>query len=108
MRLASDLPHVPTSSAGPWTPAKFVKKGTDLLEPADVTEAADDVLEGADGAQGPAQTHAHVAHVAHDVLVVLDASAGPLEALEVVLPHLLQQKNSTTKKLDLALLGNQF
>ena len=81
---------------------KFVKKAPDV---ADAAEAAADVLEGAEDAQGPAQTHAHVAH---DVLVVLDAGAGPLEALEVTLPHLLQQKNSTTKQLDLALLGNQF
>ena len=96
MRLASDLPHVPTSSAGPWTPAKFVKKGPDLLEPADVAEAADDVLEGADGAQGPAQTHAHVTHTPDDVLDALEAGAGLLKVRKVTLPLFGNSKKSTT------------
>ena len=108
MRLADDLPHVPhvphVRKSGLKVPdlVKCQKFGADASE-----AAVDhlDVLEDADDAQGPAQTHAHVVD---DVLDVLDAGAGPLEALEVVLPHLLQQKNSTTKQLDLALLGNQF
>ena len=105
MDKAGGLPHVVGRPQDAGHAPKFVKKAPDVADAADAAEAAADVLEGAEDAQGPAQTHAHVAH---DVLVVLDAGAGPLEALEVVLPHLLQQKNSTTKKLDLALLGNQF
>ena len=102
---AGGLPHVVGRPQDAGHAPKFVKKAPDVADAADAAEAAADVLEGAEDAQGPAQTHAHVAH---NVLVVLDAGAGPLEALEVTLPHLLQQKNSTTKQLDLALLGNQF
>ena len=105
---AGGLPHVVGRPQDAGHAPKFVKKAPDVADAADAADAAEaaaDVLEGAEDAQGPAQTHAHVAH---NVLVVLDAGAGPLEALEVVLPHLLQQKNSTTKQLDLALLGNQF
>ena len=64
-----------------------------------------DVLEDADDVRAPAQTHADVVD---DDLDVLEAGAGLLELRQVVLPHLFQQKNSTTKQLDLALFGKCF
>ena len=61
-----------------------------------------DVLQGADDAQGPAQTHADV------VDDVLAADTGPMslrKVRKVVLPSF---ENSKTKAVDLALLWKLF
>ena len=80
---AGGLPHVVGRPLDPGHAPNFAQKVPDLAD------AADDVLEhleDADGAQGPAQTHAHVTHTPDDVLDALEACAGLLKVRKVTLP----------------------
>ena len=92
--VAGGLPHVVGPPLDAGHAPKFVKKALDVVEVAEADEAADDVLEGADDAQGPAQTHADV------VDDVLAADTGPMslrKVRKVVLPSFENRKTNHNK-----------
>ena len=79
MDEAGGIHHVVGRPQDAGQAPNFVKKAPDVVEAAEAADVAADVLEGADDAQGPAQTRADVAGAEDDVLEALETSAGLLE-----------------------------
>ena len=92
MDKAGGLPHVVGRPLDAGQAPNFVQKVPD------VADSAEAVLEGADRAQDPAQTHAEVAGTGDDVLDILQASAGLLEFREVTLPLFGNSKTKAQQK----------